>query len=367
MKDIHLGATLAVSGRLAIYTTPKSDEKGILPGWAIVWMKQGKKESQIAVTSVGIKHAGLVRSMKGVGIRVKQDAFADAFQKLRPSEKVPSSLPAKFMYKLQPLPAGAGPDLVEEFTKKHSWETRAVRAIGQNAWLVASAVECPKLWMGLNGKLVLAKSMQTGEKHMRPVVLAGNMQSQKSTKTELFENDPWLSQSNDPWANYQSQNKGNGNYGKQTVQSVPSSASSCDPSIAKKLQEQDKQIMSLQESVKDLAVAQQKAESSNQKAQTEIDAKVTKLRTDVSDQMNMLSSTFQSSLSQALAKQDAQINAGFQELKNLFLSNQREGMDMQPNKRAKGKGKDGNNGNTGKDQNTNSSDAEMGASPLRTS
>ena len=365
VKDAHLGATLSVSGRSAIYTTPKSDDKGILPGWAIIWMKQGKKEAQIAVTSVGIKHAGFVRSLKGVGIRVKQDTFGDAFQKLRPSEKVPSSLSAKFMYKLQPLPAGASHDLVEEFTKKNNWETRAVRAIGQNSWLVASAVECPKMWMGLNGKLVLAKPLQSGDKQQKPVVLAGYTQNTKGMQSEKVGNDPWTSQTNDPWANYQPQNKGNGNYVKPVIQSLPNSSASNDPSIAKKLQDQDKQIASLQESVKDLTVMQQKAEMSNQKAQIELDTKVTKLKTEVSDQMNLLSSTFQSSLSQALAKQDAQINAGFQDLKNLFMSSHHDKNGSLPNKRPKGKGKEGNNGNGGSVQAGNGSDTEMGASPLR--
>lgn len=362
VKDAHLGATLSVSGRYAIYTTPKSDDKGILPGWAIIWMKQSKKESQIAVTSVGIKHAGFVRSLKGVGIRVKQDAFGDAFQKLRPSDKVPSSISAKYMYKLQPLPAGAGPDLVEQFTKKNHWETRAVRAIGQNAWLVASAVECPKVWMGLNGKLVLAKHMHSGDKQQKPIVLAGSVPNPKVMSVENGPHDPWTSQANDPWANYQSQSKNHGNFGKASSLSMPSSSISPDPSIAKKLQDQDKQIASLQESVKDLTVLQQKAELSHQKAQIELDTKVTKLKTDVADQMNMLSSTFQSSLSQALAKQDAQINAGFQDLKNLFLSNQREKNEIQPNKRTKGNGK---GVGTGQDQMHTGSDAEMGASPLR--
>ena len=363
VKDCHRDAVMSVSGKYAIYTTPKSDEKGILPGWAVIWLKQGKKESQITITSVGIAHAGFVRSLKGVGIRVKQADFETSFQKIRPHDKVPSSLSAKFMYKLQPLPAGVSPELIEEFTKKNHWVTRAVRAIGRDSWLVASAVECPKMWMGLNGTLVLVKPVQSGDKLMKPIVLAGSVpQYPKAVQQDKNKTDPWTSQPNDPWANYQPQGKSSSAFLKPAIQQMTSNIAPNDPSIAKKMSDQDKQIASLQQSVKDLTAMQQKAEVSNQKAQIELDTKVNKLKTDVTDQLTQLSSTFQSSLSQAIARQDAQINAGFQDLRNLFLANQKDKSDSQPAKRAKGKGKEANSGAENVEV---GSDAEMGASPLR--
>lgn len=362
VKDCHLDAVLSVSGKYAIYTTPKSDEKGILPGWAVIWLKQGKKESQITITSVGITHAGFVRSLKGIGIRVKQADFEDSFQKIRPQEKVPPSLSAKFTYKLQPLPAGVSPELVEEFTKKNNWETRAIRAIGRDSWLVASAVECPKMWMGLNGMVVLVKPMQSGDKQTKPIVLAGSIaQYSKGLQQDKSKHDPWTLQSNDPWAKYQPHGA-NSAFVKPVVQHGTSGIAPNDPSIAKKMSDQDKQIASLQQSVKELTVMQQKAELSNQKAQIELDTKVNRLKTEVTDQMSQLSSTFQSSLNQALAKQDSQINAGFQDLKNLFLASQQEKHESQPSKRAKGKGKETRPNGDNKEF---PEDADMGASPLR--
>ena len=201
---------------------------------------------------------GFVRSLKGIGIRVKQADFEDSFQKIRPHEKVPPSLSAKFTYKLQPLPAGVSPELVEEFTKKNNWVTRAIRAIGRDSWLVASAVECPKMWMGLNGTVVLVKPMQSGDKQTKPIVLAGSIaQYSKGLQQDKSKHDPWTLQSNDPWAKYQPHGA-NSAFVKPVVHHGTSGIAPNDPSIAKKMSDQDKQIASLQQSVKELTVMQQK-------------------------------------------------------------------------------------------------------------
>ena len=129
-KESHLQAIMGLSGKGPIYTTAKNDDKGLLDGWAIVWMKGNKNEIQIQLTSKKIEHSGVIRSMKGFGVRVKQKEFEQTFKLIRPHDKMPAAVQARFLYRLQPLPPGATAELVESFTNKHSWPTRAIRALG---------------------------------------------------------------------------------------------------------------------------------------------------------------------------------------------------------------------------------------------
>ena len=366
IKESHLKVVMGLSGKGPVYTTAKSDDKGLLDGWAIVWVKGNKSEVQIQLASKNVEHAGIVRSMKGFGVRVEQKDFAKIFKQIRPHDKMPAAVQAKFLYRLQPLPPGASAEIVESFTSKHSWPTRAIRALGPTAWLVAAESESPKTWMGLNGSLVLVKSVQQSEQKSRPVVLAGSVQALskgagKAASGEKAQQDPWMNANADPWKHFQptaavsSQGPKNGN-------ALPGhSFTAGDPSLAKRLQEQDNKIQDLQSTMNDLKKSQQRTESLTANMQSDMDSKFGKMRNEVKDQMNVLSMSFQSSLSQALAKQDSQIQSGFHELKTLFMQSQDKITQAEkiPKLQHKGKAK-------GQMIEKEPEDADMGASPLKT-
>ena len=362
IKESHLKVIMGLSGKGPVYTTAKSDDKGLLDGWAIVWMKGNKNEVQIQLASKNVEHSGVVRSMKGFGVRVVQKEFEKIFKLIRPHDKMPAAVPARFLYRLQPLPPGATAELVESFTNKHSWPTRALRALGPVAWLVAAETESPKTWMGLNGSLVLVKSVQQSEQKPRPVVLAGNVQAAgksagKGLKNEKAQVDPWTNANADPWMQFQPTTSVGTQGPKNALQG--SSFSTNDPSLAKRLQEQDSKIQVLQSTMDDLKKSQQKAETLAVNMQSDMDSKFGKIRNEVKDQMNMLSQNFNSSLSQALAKQDSQIQSGFHELKALFTQSQEKNTHGEKFAKLQHKGKAKGN------QNEQPEDADMGASPMK--
>lgn len=240
------------------------------------------------------------------------------------------------------------------------WPTRAIRALGPTAWLVAAENESPKTWLGLNGSLVLVKPVQQSEQKPRPMVLAGNVQKQnKSVNHEKPTSDPWTNASADPWMHFKP-TMNTGSQGSNAVASASFTAS--DPSLAKRLQEQDNKIQDLQKTMHDLKQGQQKTETYVVNMQSDIDTKFGKIRSEVKDQMDVLSQSFNNSLSQALAKQDSQINQGFQELKSLFLQTQE--VSAQADKRLKS-----HHSTKGKAKGNNveiDEDTPMGASPLKT-
>lgn len=249
-------------------------------------------------------------------------------------------------------------DAVEQFTKEQGWPTRALKAMGQDTWLVAAESECDKTWLRLNDQVVLVKTIQQTFQKPKPVVLAG-MKPQSSVKDQenIKPSDPWDQDKNDPWMKYKPLS------GMQVSSQGPSGSSGShqltlsDPSLAKKLHEQDSHIKTLQQTVQDLKTMQQKAEGVSLAMQQDMGSKFQKIRTDVSGQMQALSSQFQHSLTQALAKQDKQIGHGFDELKALFLSSQSESSAAKKQKvKGKGKAPDGFDGE----------DQDMGASPLKT-
>lgn len=362
VKESHLKVIMGLSGKGPVYTTAKSDDKGLLDGWAIVWMKGSKNEVQIQLTAKNVEHAGVIRSMKGFGVRVAQGDFEKIFKIVRPNDKMPAAVQAKLLYRLQPLPPGASAELVESFTKEHSWPTRAIRALGATAWLVAAETESPKTWMGLNGSLVLAKPVQQSEQKPRPVVLAGSVQKQSNgVGGEKSQHDPWTNASVDPWMQFKPTTAAGSQVMKSSNTMPGSSFTASDPSLAKRLQEQDNKIQDLQKTMSDLKQGQQKAESCVINLQSDMDSKFGKIRSEVKDQMDVLSQNFHNSLSQALAKQDSQLQAGFQDLKALFVQSQE--MNAQGDKRQKvvHKGK-----TKGKGADNENDDHDMGASPLKT-
>ncbi len=359
VRQEHYKSIMAISGRGPIYVTPKSEDKGLLPGWAVVWMHSPKQEIIISMSKMPEQHAGLVRTGKGIGIRVKQDIFEQSFKFLRPNDKTPPSVAAKFLFKLQPLPPGMTAENVQQFTKSKGWVTRPMKALGGSAWLVASENVAPQQWMGLNGTLVLVKAVEQAQQKDKPIVLAGKLESTYQSKSP--ENakgvDPWIT-SADPWQQYKPMTP---NPSVKPTSSGLHSHSLADPSLAKRLQEQDDKIQTLQTSIKEIQKNQKQSVVDAKNHQQQVDTKLKSLQTEMGDQMSNLSSQFNASLQTALANQDKQINAGFAELKSLFM--QSRGCNDQSSASKRQKGPTGKGG--GAQDVPLGSDTEMGASPLK--
>ena len=358
VKQDCVDSIMQISGRGPVYCTPKSEDKGLLEGWAVIWLKAPKRDILIQASKMSIQHAGLVRTLKGMGVRVAQKDFDATFKILRPSDKPPPSIAAKYLYKLQPLPSGMTAENVQEFTTSKGWETRPMRALGRASWLVASEKESPQTWLSLNGKLVLVKEIQQSKPRDPPIILAGKVAIDSKSKQDVPRlTDPWLQQNEDPWLKYQPT---------QHTPSVASGSSAStvqhsmtDPSLAKRLKEQDDKITSLQSSLQDMKKFQQKQEIDNKTFQSDLDMRLKTMKAEVSDQFNGLSSKFEGSLQAALARQDSQINAGFSELKSLFMQSRGCSEENKSKKPKKGTGK-GNDHDVRVD-----SDQEMAPSPAK--
>lgn len=359
VKETSLDQLLKISGRASIYITPKDDHAGLLKGWAVVWMKNPKAELHIALAKLEGEHGGIVRTNKGLGVRVKQSKFSEAFTLLRPADRVPMVLEAKKLFRLQPVPVGASNEDVEQITSKHGWKTRALKSMGPHAWMVASEVDPPSQWLPINDLVILVKPVEASRQFHQPTIVAGKTKQDMKPKKEVENSDPWNNSQHDPWANYQASGVS------QSVSSIPRSSSvaatSDNPNVTQKLQEQEAKLKSLEQQVGKLAAVQEKSVANQESFQKETEKRFTSIRDDLCDQMSKVSTNFQSSLNQALQKHDAQICQQFPELKELFLSNQNVGGKSRPSKIHKGSGKAGN----GTDAILPDDDQEMGASPLK--
>lgn len=312
VKYTSLQRVMAVSGILAVYVTPKDDDRGLLTGWAIVWLRKPKPEILVDITKMGTEHCGIIRSNKGLGVRIAKANFPKAFAELRPHDKAPSALEAKMLFRLQPTPLGATAEVIEEITKMHKWETRATKSLGPDAWMIATETEPPVQWLSVNGSVILVKPMEAAKQRPKPLVLAGNVSVVQSNVTNAKPEDPWVKDvMNDPWA------KWNSSRTQMTTPLMPNPAQ--DSSIAKKLQEQDDKMKHLEQQVGKLTTLYKETTDVQVKYQKENDQKMAKIKDDLKEQMSQVSSSFQSSLDRALAKHDENIGQQFRELKDLFM------------------------------------------------
>ena len=360
VKETALQQLLKISGRSSIYITPKDDQVGLLKGWAVVWMRQPKAELHIALAKLEEEHGGIVRTSKGLGIRVKQSTFQKAFTILRPGDRVPMVLEAKKLFRLQPVPVGASNEDIEQITSKHGWKTRALKSLGPHAWMVATEDDPPSQWLPVNDMVILVKPIEASKQISPPTIVAGRTRPENIMKKENDGVDPWTNKQHDPWANYQASGVS------QSISSMPKTpsvaASSDNPTVTKKLQDQEAKLKSLEQQVGKLAAMQQKSSENQEIFQKDTEARFTSIRDDLCDQMSKVSTSFQSSLNLALQKHDIQISNQFQELKDLFMSSKNcGGKTNRPLKVHKGQGKAANP----MEQHPENPDTEMGASPMK--
>ena len=303
---------------------------------------------------MGIQHCGIVRTTKGLGVRIEKTDFSKAFAELRPHDKAPNALEAKMLFRLQPTPLGATSEVIEEITKAHQWETRATKSLGPDAWMIATETAPPVQWLSVNGTVILVKPMEAAKQRPKPIVLAGNAAVVKPSVINMKSEDPWKDVKNDPWA------KWNSSRPPSAPSQMPNPAQ--DTSIAKKLQEQDEKMKHLEQQVGKLTTLYKETTDVQEKYQKENDAKMTQIRDDLKDQMSQVSSSFQSSLDRALSKHDENIGHQFRELKELFMRANPINSPSAPSaKYAKGSTKGQKpNGNENPD-----GDVAMGASPPR--
>ncbi|CAE7035963.1 unnamed protein product [Symbiodinium sp. CCMP2592] len=310
-----LRAVLQCSGFNRVYVVPRSWDRQLLPGWAVVWLALPRSEIEKQALLVAEQH-GLVKGKNKFGLRVPAASFRKVFTQLRPGDAVPDHLEISETFKVGPFPAAASADAIREWSKRMSWPTKVIKSLGPQFWLLGSASEPPAATMLFNNTPVLATAVK-GRDQQRPVVQAGGHvpRDAKTTKTPAEAEDPWLH--NDPWSSYKA------SHTPGPAKAASASTTPLDSSSATRLTQQDDRIAELERGLQQLrdehAVAN--LERARDKAALQHDIGV--VRADVQQLGTGLRQDFQAwtaSLTNAQAQQDQQIATGMAELKALILA-----------------------------------------------
>lgn len=309
IKDLR--KLLHRSGFNKVFVTPK--EAGGAPSqeWRIIWTSDSLRTLE-AQTMSQPGAAGLVKGTKNYGIRVEPAAFAQLWSLLHPGEEPPKQIPRGSLWRLHPLPYGIDKQVMQEWADSVDWACYPLRPLGAKAWLVQSKDSPPNKVLSFNGQPLIIKSMPA-KVDMPPTGLVAGPKSRpeqdrNSQQVNIFRTgDPYQ----DAWAAWQPTANKNGKSDSSTSDAV------LGPTAAH-LQHHDQQLQTLEQAIKHLEAAHQKKDEHDASKFAEIEDTIKQNHQQVQGAFHTLQSDFQSSLSQAIAQQDAKLSKGFEELKDLF-------------------------------------------------
>ena len=297
---------LRKSGENGLYAFPRTHDVGKEPRWLVIWVN-GQKQEILCNTSNKAYYLGLVRSSKGMGIRVRSGDFKDAFGELKPGIPIPDRRFLPLLFKIKPVPRGATMDDISSWVKMIKWDAKVVKSLAFDTWLVAANIPPPRDFGQFNDAVVLIKKVEKNENNRTTPVLVAGSQPKGALEDTKGSNDPWVK--NDPWQSWK---------GSQT--SGPQQQRQVEPPVASRFQKYDEQIQQLNTSLatlqKDFQQAQEVQESTNNK----IGKRMDQVEVTFKQSLEQLNQSFTANLLQATQVQDQQMKAGFDDLKAILAS-----------------------------------------------
>ena len=312
-----LRPVLQQSGFNGVYVVPRSWDRQLLAGWAVVWLSSNRPDVEKQALVVPEQH-GLVRSRNKYGLRIPQPSFAKVFAQLKPGTEVPATIDVKCLYKLGPVPASARAEDVQSWAQQLSWQVKVLKALGPQFWLVGAATGPPAETALFNDQAVLLVPVRNRDT-APPVVQAGGplprSVARQATKGNDDTSDPWLV--SDPWSAYRSSQS----QGQSPAGVIP--AKSADQQLTARVHEQDNKIAALEHGLKSLREecheAQQQAAASKLQVLQDLQSVRSEVQTVGTGLRQQLQASLES-MRNAQAQQDQQVSLGMAELKALILS-----------------------------------------------
>ena len=303
----------------------------------IVWLNQTQVDFAVSLSKVD-NHCGIIRSAKGdsrnKGIRFDKDDFLKAFAILKPDEKLPQMVLAKFHFKIAPTPLGSTQEQVRTWITAQGWEAKPLRPLSGSCWLCVAEKKFDVIFAQWNSSPVLVRWLEEKKEHA-PIILAGDIQRKSLPmasapargSTDVADN------MDDPWGAWISNHGGTGisiagALGKTaSVAQPPRKLESPiedrfarhDGALQDLKQHADQEISSLKES---LAKLERNVEIQNVNIQSNMEqtnAEFRALRTDTANQLHAMTGAFTESLRTTIAAQESQMSSQFAELKDMIM------------------------------------------------
>eukprot|EP00435_Cladocopium_sp_Y103_P032528 s1080_g8.t1 len=303
---------LTRSGFCKIYITPKAETGRSSDDYKIIWLK-GDLAHITAQAAKTVSCAGLIRGRQSLGLRYLKTNFADAWAILCPNQDPPAMNGGTLMYKLSPLPFGCPSSAVQEWGKNHKWDVRPIKALGARTWLITTNCEPPAGIMVFNGTPVIAqfvppRAPTAGYSH---AIVAGPKPTYQGKASSSNQAIPGTAE--DPWAQWSANHNAKG-----PAQPVSMPARSVQGPIEAQFQKQDQRISELEKTLKVMKHNQDEFRMSTEKSFHEVAHRDAQTREYVASSMDQIRKDLQTSLTQAMDKQTADLNSNMEDLKKLF-------------------------------------------------
>ena len=310
--DAVLKNLLKSSGENSVYLFPRSNSDVPDHKWLAIWFNLPKTEVLVKGANSSYYH-GLVRSSKGYGIRVAASDYKEAFTTWKPGQHAPDRRFMPLLFKLKPVPKGASNDEITAWLTKQKWDSRVVRSLSADTWLIAAFGPPPTPFCMFNRVSVLIKPVEKSAMSGSSVVLAGSAPRPLPSGPKRGEEDP-LSL-NDPWASY----SGSSQSATPTAPSrQPDPPRSVDAPMEARFKTYDDQISNLKSALSDVQKDLKKSTDASEKSAARLDGRINSLDSSVKDSLSQMSKQFADSLAQAMTRQDNQMTSNFNDLKALL-------------------------------------------------
>ncbi len=325
----QLQRVLKASGSAGVYMNLKTESKQISPDYQVIWLAMNQVD--LACTAATFpNHFGIVRNNNRNeakifrGLRFHKDEFEVAFKQLKPSDELPVIVTPNFFYKISPIPLGANAEHIQKWLTQQKLVAKPLRVLGNQTWLIASAVEITQEFGMWNGNSLLIRKVQ-GKQQRDPIIIAGTIPKTNGPKNISSGDIP-----SDPWAEYRSKHMMNSGLGSaSTTAPLPQAVTrKLEGPIESRFQQQQQDIQTVRDATKDidsikqdiatLKVAIDTQQKSQEQHRIAVQQDFQKVRQETKDQVNALSVSFQESLANSAAQQEQSMMKQFADLKSML-------------------------------------------------
>ena len=326
-----LRRSLKVSGKRGIYTIPKTEDHRIMPEYQIIWLQLDCVKMAVAASAQ--EHSlGIVRNARNAtrqtrGIRFHKDDFQDAHKSLKPGEDIPTLISCQVLFKISPVPVGATSQEIQQWLTSNGWQAKPIRSLGANSWLCGAEKQFDAIFAKWNQKPILVKWVEKKANQQTAIVAGIPHKGPRKASSNQPERAELLPLRYDPWQPYEPTTR------------PPASSAPMPTPIARKLeapiedrfsaqqteldtfrQETNRQIEQLKAGMNEIKADMTTTGSTMASNQKAIQQEIQEVRQETQKQIHDLGNSFDSSLQNALSKQDANIGSQLAELKNLLLN-----------------------------------------------
>lgn len=156
VRTSALPSLLTTSGYNRMFIVPKDGDGRISQNWRIIWLDG--TWAHLSGLAMKTKNCmGVVKNRNSLGLRFAKEHYQEAWQQLCPDKTLPTKVDVAHLYKVEPLPHGTNPAMLELWAQQYKWAVKPIKPLGPVTWLIGSDSKAPCDIMKFNGKPMILR------------------------------------------------------------------------------------------------------------------------------------------------------------------------------------------------------------------